>query len=42
MKDKKYKLLSKTVPSAFGEKILIKINEIEKTIEKKQQKKTSI
>ncbi|MCD5380698.1 PKD domain-containing protein [Candidatus Gracilibacteria bacterium] len=42
VKDKKYKLMSKTVPSAFGEKILVKIVELEKKVGKQAQQKTSI
>ncbi len=42
IKDKKYKLMSKTVPSAFWEKILIKMIELEKKVTKKSDQKTSI
>jgi len=42
VKDKKYKLMSKTVPSAFWEKILIKMIELEKKVTKKSDQKTSI
>lgn len=42
IKDKKYKLMSKTVPSAFGEKILVKITELAKKVGKNTQQKTSI
>ncbi len=42
VKDKKYKLMSKTAPSAFWEKVLVKVIELEKKVGKKVKEKTSI
>ena len=42
IREHKYKLMSKTVPSAFWEKILVKITELQKKATKTTQKKTSV
>ena len=42
IKDSKYSVISKTVPSALGEKLFIKIKKLEKKIIPKSQQKTSI
>ena len=41
-KDNKYAIISKTVPSAFGEKLFFKFKKIEKKIIPKSKQKTSI